>query len=348
MVSLTVEYIMSRKVISVHPASSLIEVYVAISTYNLSGVPVVDEENKLVGIITEYDLISKGASLPLSFFAKILQEQSGGLDNTKQFGTELENIKKLNAKDVMNIDPLTLLSYTALEDVLKTFRDHHRVNPIPVVDKDNKLIGIVSRYDVLKLLGILKATPSPLWKTSVITLRIGLGLTFLWIGGLILMDPETWGHLLQPWVVQLLPVSVGQALTEAAILDIIIGLFLLTGYLLAPVSLIAIGHLIIIIITTGFSFHSAIAARDIGLIAGLAVLFMTSFKIPNWTLPLFSRSSLSYSLQTKPVIGTLEVREDVKEYIKHMRTKGFSNEVITQELTKAGWSQEVISKIMET
>ena len=47
----------------------------------------------------------------------------------------------------------------------------------------------------------------------------------------------------------------------------------------SAVSMIAIVHLVVIIITTGFSLNSAIAARDIGLIAGLLVLLVGSFRV---------------------------------------------------------------------
>ena len=44
---------------------------------------------------------------------------------------------------------LTYKDDTDFEAVVEAFRVHHRVNPIPVVTKDNKVIGVVSRYDVL-------------------------------------------------------------------------------------------------------------------------------------------------------------------------------------------------------
>ena len=44
----------------------------------------------------------------------------------------------------------------AVEEAIKLFLDHHRVNPVPVVDDQKRVVGIVSRYDVLKIFGMIK------------------------------------------------------------------------------------------------------------------------------------------------------------------------------------------------
>ncbi|MDP3697656.1 MAG: CBS domain-containing protein [Candidatus Taylorbacteria bacterium] len=60
----------------------------------------------------------------------------------------------------MNKEPLTLDPDIPYDDVIKLFREHHRVNPIPVIDKDRKVLGVISRFDVLRpfhvLQGVLK------------------------------------------------------------------------------------------------------------------------------------------------------------------------------------------------
>ena len=68
-------------------------------------------------------------------------------------------------------------------------------------------------------------------KTSFHFLRVGLAITFLWIGVLIFKNPEAWGGYLQPWAVGLLPIPLAQAMIGTAILDIAIGAFLLIDFL---------------------------------------------------------------------------------------------------------------------
>ena len=55
----------------------------------------------------------------------------------------------------MNREPLVLKDDSAFDEVIAAFITHHRVNPIPIVDGDNKVVGIVSRFDVLRPLNLL-------------------------------------------------------------------------------------------------------------------------------------------------------------------------------------------------
>lgn len=146
---------MTREVISVRPETPIIEAYKLISDHYFHGVPVVDGENRLVGILTEYDLIAKGSSIHLPTFQKFITE----LNIEKNHGglpPDVEALEKLKVKDVMNSEPLTLPDTASLEDAVVAFCSHHRVNPVPVIDKDKKVIGVVSRFDILRVLFLVK------------------------------------------------------------------------------------------------------------------------------------------------------------------------------------------------
>lgn len=153
------EDIMTRDVISVFPETSLIEAARIISEHGFDGVPVIDQDKKLVGILTEYDLISKGSAMHLPTFQKLIQELPVLGKDKPQFSEEVRMLSELTVKDVMNMDPLTLPPDTTFEEVVKTFRDHHRVNPIPVVDDNNKVVGVISRFDVFKPMLMLPQPP---------------------------------------------------------------------------------------------------------------------------------------------------------------------------------------------
>ena len=73
MKSPTVQSIMTRDVVSVKPDTPLQEAAEVLARHGFNGMPVVDEENKLVGIITEYDLVAKGSAIHLPTFQLILQ-----------------------------------------------------------------------------------------------------------------------------------------------------------------------------------------------------------------------------------------------------------------------------------
>ncbi|TSC79298.1 MAG: CBS domain-containing protein [Parcubacteria group bacterium Gr01-1014_29] len=153
---LKVKDIMTKEVVTVSPDMPISEAAKILLEQNFDGVPVVDKDNKLVGILTEYDLVSKGSALHLPTFQTILQNLQVFRKDKSQFQKEFEDISSLKVKDVMNNDPLTLPEGATFEETVAVFRDHHRVNPIPIINKENKVIGVVSRFDVLKPLHLLK------------------------------------------------------------------------------------------------------------------------------------------------------------------------------------------------
>lgn len=110
-------------------------------------------------------------------------------------------------------------------------------------------------------------------KTSCHILRVGLAITFLWIGILILKQPEAWGGYLQPWAMKLLAVPIEQAIIGTAVLDIVIGLFLLVDTFTWLAALIGAIHLIIVLTVSGIT---DITVRDIGLLAAVLALMADS------------------------------------------------------------------------
>ena len=70
---LSVTDVMEKNVISVHPETPLIDAAKVLAEHKFDGVPVVDANNTLVGILTEYDLVSQGSAIHLPTFQMILQ-----------------------------------------------------------------------------------------------------------------------------------------------------------------------------------------------------------------------------------------------------------------------------------
>lgn len=147
---ITVEDFMTKQVVSVHPETPLLEAAQILMGRNFDGLPVVNQDGVLVGLLTEYDLISKSTMIHLPTFQKILWQMSVFEKDTSEFQKNIAEITRLAVQDVMNKEPLTFDKHTSYENVVKTFMEHHRINPIPVVDEKRKVIGVVSRFDVLK------------------------------------------------------------------------------------------------------------------------------------------------------------------------------------------------------
>ena len=113
----------------------------------------VDATNHLVGIVTEYDFILKKNSLHLLTVIKIFQDLDVFKKDSGPVKEDLKKLLDMKVGDIMNVEPLTLPSTSTIEEVVKTFEEHHRVNPIPVIAADRTIVGIISRHDVLKFLG---------------------------------------------------------------------------------------------------------------------------------------------------------------------------------------------------
>ncbi len=144
-VILHIRDIMAKNVISVEPDAPVAEAAKLFQTYQFTGIPVVDKEKTLVGIVTQFDMLAKVSALYLAN-----AEEEGG-----KRGVSPEELKKLGAlkiKDVMNPEAITLPEDATLEEAMTIFSEHHRVSSVPVVDKNKKVLGIVSKLDVLKSL----------------------------------------------------------------------------------------------------------------------------------------------------------------------------------------------------
>ena len=111
-------------------------------------------------------------------------------------------------------------------------------------------------------------------------LRVGMAITFLWIGILIFRDPESWGAMVQPWVLKLLPLPIKSMMLSIAVLDMLIGFFLLIDVFTWLLALIGALHLVTVLAVTGIN---AITVRDIGLLAGLLALVVTKFPRNQYT-----------------------------------------------------------------
>ncbi len=105
-------------------------------------------------------------------------------------------------------------------------------------------------------------------------LRVGIAITFLWIGILIFKEPEAWGSYLQPWAADLLPMSLKSAMIGTSILDIAIGVFLLVDVLTYVAAFLGLTHLVIVLTVSGIN---AVTVRDIGLLAACFALLVSSW-----------------------------------------------------------------------
>jgi CBS domain-containing protein len=149
--------IMTEKVVSVSPDTSIFDAARVLSEHNFDGLPVVDKDGELAGIVTEYDLITRTSTVNASFLQRILSEvhakRSEAVRDALEYG--VDKLSSMKVKDVMNKEPLVLGEDAKFEEIVEAFITHHRVNPIPIVNESNKMVGIVSRFDILRPLNLI-------------------------------------------------------------------------------------------------------------------------------------------------------------------------------------------------
>ena len=147
-----VSEIMDTSLVSVTPEDDIKSVLEALREHDLPGVPVVDGDGSLVGIITESDLVISDDEndFHLPHYVNIM----GGivfLESMKHFEERARKAFAAQAADLMTADPLTVGPDDDVSEAGRLISTHHH-NRLPVVDDDGKLVGVVTRVDVLAAL----------------------------------------------------------------------------------------------------------------------------------------------------------------------------------------------------
>ena len=145
-----VKGLMSTKIITVRPNATIEQVADVLHQYHFTGVPVVDEKDRLLGVIMERDFITSDSKLYLPTYVKMLKDLDFVQNDKKHLSKEAEGLIHATAKDVMNSNLVTLNPKDTIEHAAELFATK-RVNPIPVVDEAFKLVGVLSRSDLITL-----------------------------------------------------------------------------------------------------------------------------------------------------------------------------------------------------
>lgn len=140
---LTAAEIMTTDVVAVHPDTPVAEVAAAMGRRGVSGVPVVDAENKVVGVISEKDFLARmGITEPRNFMTLV-----AGCLRTK--GCVALPIKRALARDIMTSPAVTVAPDTTVRTIAALLTDRG-INRVPVTDPAGRLLGLVSRGDIVK------------------------------------------------------------------------------------------------------------------------------------------------------------------------------------------------------
>ncbi|WP_326632982.1 MULTISPECIES: CBS domain-containing protein [unclassified Streptomyces] len=134
--------LMTDEVVSVVPATSFKEVAKLLAQYNISGLPVLDEEDHVVGVVSESDLVNRQAARHLA--------PSDRPDAGTGTGTAVSSGAESMAAEVMSTPAVTVHADETAPDAARLMM-RSGVERLPVVDDEDRLVGIVTRRDLLRL-----------------------------------------------------------------------------------------------------------------------------------------------------------------------------------------------------
>jgi CBS domain-containing protein len=137
-----IEDVMTREVVTVRPDTSLKQVAALLAERRISGLPVVGENGEIVGVVSEGDILFKerGPSGRTGVFARLRRH-----DETK---AQLK-LEARTAAEAMTAPARTTVAWRSVSAAAAQMLEEG-VNRLPVVDKNDKLVGIVTRADLVR------------------------------------------------------------------------------------------------------------------------------------------------------------------------------------------------------
>jgi CBS domain-containing protein len=136
----TVKDVMTTQVVTVGPTASFKEMVVKMRRSGASALPVIDGEGRVIGVVSEADMLNKEADL---------DKEPGTLSGILRF-EEREKAAGVTAAELMTKPPVTIGPSAPLTEAARLMRDR-RVKRLPVINDTGLLIGIISRADVLRV-----------------------------------------------------------------------------------------------------------------------------------------------------------------------------------------------------
>jgi len=141
--AVTAAEIMTTDVVAVRPNTPVAEVAAAMGRRGVSGVPVVDAEQTVVGVISEKDFLTRMGLKDAKNFMSLVA------DCLKTKGCVALPLKAALAADIMSSPAVTVAPDTPVRTIAALLNDRG-INRAPVTDPAGRLLGLVSRADILK------------------------------------------------------------------------------------------------------------------------------------------------------------------------------------------------------
>ncbi len=139
--------IMRTEITTVPPEMTVEELGRLFIEKNLSGLPVVDDSGKLIGIVTENDLISQNKRLHIPTVLRIFDAVIP-LERSEIFEKEVRKMAGRTVQDICTSELISINEDTSIEEIA-TIMSENKAHHLPVM-RDGALVGLVDQHDVIK------------------------------------------------------------------------------------------------------------------------------------------------------------------------------------------------------
>lgn len=139
-----VKEIMTKEVVSIKPDDNAKDALDILFKMQISGLPVIDTQGRLVGMFTEKDILKQILPSYLEKVGRFVYEE-----NPKSIKNKFQDLANLSASQVMRKDVITIEEDASLCEVARLMLTQ-KIRRIPVLDKEKRIAGIVAREDIVK------------------------------------------------------------------------------------------------------------------------------------------------------------------------------------------------------
>lgn len=139
--------IMTNEVITAKSDMSVQELARLLFAHRISGVPVYDEDQKVIGVATESDLIDQNKRVHIPTVVAIL-DSFVFLENPEKLEKDIKKMAATTVGDICSKELVSVAPGTPLDEVA-TLMAEHQVHTLPVMDGE-QLVGIIGKSDIIR------------------------------------------------------------------------------------------------------------------------------------------------------------------------------------------------------
>ena len=147
---LTAQDIMTKEVVTVKKDMSVKELAQLLFDKKISGVPVVDDQENLIGIVTENDLIDQTKKIHIPTVMALF-DSFVFLENPERLEKDLKKMSASTVGDISSGKVITAKTDTPVDELATTMSEK-KVHTLPILDNEGNLMGVIRKSDIIRTL----------------------------------------------------------------------------------------------------------------------------------------------------------------------------------------------------